>query len=263
LGLAFKIGAVPAHAWVPDVADGAPTPVAGFLTVAPKIGAIIALGRLVLTLPEAQVGWRPLVAVVAAATMTLGNLSALWQDDVRRLLGWSAVSQSGYALMAVVALGRSDLAMPALLFFLVAYAIANLAAFGVVVELRGRRDRLSYAGLASVQPLLALALVVSFLSLVGVPPLAGFTAKLALFGAAVDAGYTWLAVLAVANSVVSLAYYLRVVAPSYFERRTEPVPVLGQWARAATLGCAAAVVVLGVVAEPLLHAFDASRLLPG
>jgi len=224
LGLAFKLGAVPAHAWVPDVADGAPAPVAAFLTVAPKVGALIAISRLMFTLPEEQVGWRLLVAVLAAATMTLGNLAALWQDDVRRLLGWSAVSQSGYGLMAVVALGRSELAIPSLLFFLVAYAVANLAAFGVVVELRGRADRATYAGLATAQPLLALVLVVSVLSLVGVPPLAGFTAKLALFGAAIDAGYTWLAILAVANTVVSLAYYLRVIAPSYFEPLAAPVP---------------------------------------
>lgn len=263
LGLAFKIGAVPAHAWVPDVADGAPAPVAAFLTVAPKVGALIAISRLVLTLPEDQVGWRLLIAVLAAATMTLGNLAALWQDDVRRLLGWSAVSQSGYGLMAVVALGRSDLAVPSLLFFLLAYAVANLAAFGVVIELRGRADRDTYAGLATAQPLLALVLVLSFLSFVGIPPLAGFTAKLALFGAAIDAGYTWLAVLAVANTVVSLAYYLRVIAPSYFRPLTAPVPVLGAWARGVTFISGAAIVVIGILAGPLLRSFDISRLLPG
>ncbi len=263
LGLAFKLGAVPAHAWVPDVADGAPAPVAAFLTVAPKVGALIAISRLVLALPEDQVGWRLLIAVLAAATMTLGNLAALWQDDVRRLLGWSAVSQSGYGLMAVVALGRSDLAIPSMLFFLVAYAVANLAAFGVVIELRGRADRNTYAGLATAQPLLALALVISFLSLVGVPPLAGFTAKLALFGAAIDAGYTWLAVLAVVNTVVSLAYYLRVVAPAYFSPLAAPVPVLGTWAKGVTLACAAAVVLLGLLAGPLLESFDVSELRPG
>ncbi len=263
LGLAFKLGAVPAHAWVPDVADGAPAPVAAFLTVAPKVGALIAISRLVLTLPEDQVGWRLLIAVLAAATMTLGNLAALWQDDVRRLLGWSAVSQSGYGLMGVVALGRSDLAVPSLLYFLLAYAMANLAAFGVVIELRGRADLKTYAGLATAQPLLALVLVVSFLSLVGVPPLAGFTAKVALFGAAIDAGYAWLAVLAVANTVVSLAYYLRVVAPAYFMPLPAPVPVLGTWARGATLACAAAVVAVGILAGPLLRSFDVSQLLPG
>ncbi|MEX2658271.1 MAG: NADH-quinone oxidoreductase subunit N [Acidimicrobiales bacterium] len=263
LGLAFKLGAVPVHAWVPDVADGAPAPVAAFLTVAPKVGALVAVSRLVLTLPEDQVGWRLLIAVLAAATMTLGNLAALWQDDVRRLLGWSAVSQSGYGLMAVVALGRSDLAVPSLLFFLVAYGVANLAAFGVVIELRGRTDRATYAGLATAQPLLALVLVLSFLSFVGVPPLAGFTAKVALFGAAIDAGYAWLAVVAVVNTVVSLAYYLRVIAPTYFEPLAAPVPVLGRWARAATLACGAAVLVIGILAGPVLERFEVSRLLPG
>jgi len=263
LGLVFKLGAVPAHAWVPDVAEGAPAPVAAFLTVAPKVGALVALGRLALTLPEADVGWRLLMAVLAAVTMSLGNLAALWQDDVRRLLGWSAVSQSGYGLMAVVALGRSSLAVASMLYFLAAYAAANLAAFAVVVELRGRTQRAGYAGLAVVHPILAAVLVVSFLSLVGVPPLAGFTAKLLLFAATVEAGFGWLAVLAVANSVLSLAYYLRVLAPSYFEPPEAPIPVLGRWAGAMAVGCALAVVVLGLLAEGPLESFEVARLLPG
>lgn len=263
LGLAFKLGAAPAHAWVPDVADGAPAPAAAFLTVAPKVGALVAIGRLVTVLPPDIVGWRPLVAVIAAATMTLGNLAALGQDDVRRLLGWSAVSQTGYGLMAVVALGRSDMAVTALVYFLAAYAVANLAAFGVVVELRGRSDRATYAGLARARPVVALVLVVAFLSLVGIPPLAGFDAKVMLFAATVDAGYTWLAVLAVVNTVVSLAYYLRVIAPAYFEPLAAPIPVLGRSAAVATVACGAGVVALGVVAQPLIGALDLARLLPG
>ena len=263
LGLAMKLGAVPAHAWMPDVADGAPAPVAAFVTVAPKVGALVALARVVLILPEDSVGWRPLVAVIAAATMTLGNLAALWQDDVRRLLGWSAVSQSGYGLMAVVALGRSDLAVPALLYFLVAYGAANLAAFGVVVELRGRADLGSYAGLGGSRPLLGATLLVAFCSFIGIPPLAGFAAKLTLFGAAIDGGYTWLAVLAVANSVVSLFYYFRILASAYLEPAIRPLPLLGQRALTATLVSAFAVVAVGVAAEPLLGSFDAARLLPG
>ena len=146
--------------------------------------------------------------------MTLGNLAALRQDDVRRLLGWSSISQAGYALMAVVALGRSGLAVPSLIYFVGAYALGNLAAFGVVVELRGLSDRHKYAGLSRTRPWLAATLVVAFLSFVGVPPLAGFVGKLALFAATIEAGYTWLAVLAAANSVLSLAYYLRVLGPA-------------------------------------------------
>jgi NADH-quinone oxidoreductase subunit N len=262
-GLSFKIGAVPAYAWVPDVADGAPAPMAAFLTAAPKVGALIVLARLAVALPAADVGWRPLVAVLAAATMTLGNLAALRQDDVRRLLGWSSVSQAGYALMAVVAVGRSDLAVPALIYFVGAYVLGNLAAFGVVVELRGLADRRLYGGLSRVRPWLALALVLAFLSFVGVPPLAGFVGKLALFAATIEAGYAWLAVLAAANSVLSLAYYLRVLGPAYLGAPGPEVKVtMGGWARVGTGVPAVALLVLGVVAQPLWHAFAGAGLYP-
>lgn len=262
VGLAFKMGAVPAHAWMPDVAEGAPAPVAAFVTAAPKLGAAIALGRLVMVLPESAVGWRALVAVLAAVTMTFGNVAALWQDDVRRLLGWSAVSQTGYLLMAIVALGRSDLAIPALLYFFVAYAAANLTAFGVVAALRGQGSRARYAGLASGHPLLAAALVVSFLSFIGIPPLAGFAGKLALFGAVIDGGYAWLAIVAAINTVVSLFYYARVLGPVYFEREAEPLPLLEGWASTAIAITTAALVVIGIWAQPLLDAFRHAALLP-
>lgn len=289
VGLAFKLGAVPTHAWVPDVADGAPAPVAAFVTAVPKVGALVALARLLAVLPEDGFAWRPLVSLIAALTMTLGNVAALWQDDVRRLLGWSAVSQTGYGLMAVVALGRSELAVPALLYFLAAYALANIAAFGVVVTLRGRAAREDYRGIAARHPWLALALVVSFLSFVGIPPLAGFAAKLALFGAAIDAGYTWLAVLAVANTVVSVAYYGRVLGPAYFDAARTPAAaadaatadaadaaddsanrnpagpfaVLGTWAAVGVAISAVALLVLGIWANGLLGAVRLARVLPG
>ena len=265
VGLAFKMGAVPAHAWMPDLAEGAPAPSAAFLTVAPKVGALLALARLATVLPESQLNWRLLVAILAAVTMTLGNLVALWQDDVRRLLGWSAVSQTGYGLMAVVALGRSGFAVPSLLFFLVAYALANLAAFGVVITLLGRTDRKAYAGLGRSHPVLGLVIVVSFLSLVGVPPLAGFTAKLMLFGATIGAGFTWLAVLALVNTVVSLAYYARVIGPMYLETGAPSAPDGAggpSLAGAATVVTALAVVAAGIGAEVLLGEFTAARLLP-
>ena len=274
VGLVFKLGAVPAHAWMPDVAEGSPAPAAAFLTVAGKIGALVVLARLFLVLPEAAVAWRAMAAGLAAATMTLGNLAALWQDDVRRLLGWSSVSQTGYALMALACLGRSALAVPGLLFFLVAYAFANLAAFGVVIRLGGLTGRASYSGLARVRPALALTLAVSFLSLIGIPPLAGFVGKLALFGAAIEAGFTWLAVLAAVNTVVSIAYYARVLGPVYFGQTsdvlTEKSPVLGppppswsaRWATVGTAVSALAVLALGLAAEWLLGAFAGVRVLP-
>lgn len=263
VALAFKMGSVPVHQWMPDVAEGAPAPVAAFVTTVPKVGGLIAIARLAAILPEEAVGWRPVVALLAAATMTIGNLAALWQSDVRRLLGWSAVSQTGYGLMGVVALERSDLALPSLLFFLVAYVLANVAAFGVIVELRGRTALSDYGGLAGARPVMAGSLVLAFLSFIGIPPLVGFAAKLALFTASIDAGYLWLAVLAVVNTVVSIFYYARVIAPMYFGGRvTRAVPVLGQGAAVATVSCAVAVIVTGVVAEPLLGAFMEVTLLP-
>ncbi len=262
VGLAFKMGAVPAHAWLPDVAEGAPAPAAAFLTIAGKVGALIALARLFEVLPEQAAAWRAVAAALAAATMTLGNLAALWQDDVRRLLGWSAVSQTGYGLMALVALGRSELAVPSLLFFLVAYAAANLVAFGVVCHLRGLTARASYAGLARTRPWSALALVVAFLSFIGIPPLAGFTAKLALFGAAIAAGYAWLAVLAAANTVVSIAYYARVLGPAYFGAPDGTVPSLEGPAFAAVATASAVVVAAGLGAGWLLAAFHLARIAP-
>jgi hypothetical protein len=260
--VAFKLGAVPVHAWMPDVAQGAPAPVAAFVTTIPKVGGFIFLARLLMALPPDALHWRIVVAVLATATMTLGNLAALWQDDVRRLLGWSSVSQTGYGLMAVVALGLSDLAIPSLLYFLLAYAVGNVAAFGVVVQLRGRTRLADYDGLARARPWLAGALVVSFLSFIGIPPLAGFFAKLVLFGAAIEAGYGWLAVVAAVNTVISIVYYVRVLAPMYFGPRGSPVGVLSRWAGGATLTLAAAVLVIGLVSEPFIRAFGETRLLP-
>ena len=260
---AFKMGSVPVHQWMPDVAEGAPAPVAAFVTSAPKVGGLVVLARFVVVFPEGTLGWRPLAALLAAATMTLGNLAALWQDDVRRLLGWSAVSQTGYGLMGIVALAASDLALPSVLFFLVAYVLANIAAFGAVVELRGRTALADYEGLATARPLLAATIVVAFLSFIGIPPLAGFGAKLALFAAAIDAGYAWLAALAIVNTVISIAYYARVMAPMYFGAPlARPAAVLGRWAAVATIACALGVIVAGIAAEYFLGAFMPATLLP-
>lgn len=262
VGLAFKMGAAPAHAWMPDVAEGAPAPVAAFLTIAPKVGALIVLGRLAAVLPETEVGWRPLVAGLSALTMTLGNLAALRQDDVRRLLGWSAVSQTGYALMALVVLGRSALALPALVFFLLAYALANVAAFAVVVELRGLAERGAYAGLARTRPALAAALTLAFLSFIGIPPLAGFSAKLALFGATIEGGYAWLAVVAGVNTVISLAYYARVLGPAYFEESKGAQPVLAPTAAVIAVACAAGLLLVGLGSGAVFSWLRGARLLP-
>ncbi|TDL78099.1 NADH-quinone oxidoreductase subunit N [Palleronia sediminis] len=261
-GLAFKLGAVPGHAWMPDVAEGAPVPAAAFLTVVPKIGAALALFRLVQLFPEVEM-LRPLIAALSVATMTLGNLAALWQDDLRRLLGWSSVSQSGYALMAVAVADLAPDALPALLWFLAAYALANVTGFAVVAQLRGRTALADYHGLIAARPGLAAALIVALLSLTGIPPLIGFTGKLELFVATLDGGYGWLALAAVANTVLSLGYYLRVIGPVCFAAPEGPPPAcLSRAAGAVALGSGAAVVGIGLFAGPFLARAAGAVVLP-
>lgn len=211
-GLMFKAGGVPGHFWVPDATQAGSTVAAAYLTTIPKIGALVAAYRLVLVLPGAA--HAPLlVALLAAASMTLGNLAAFAQDDPRRLLGWSTVSQVGYLLVPVAVAGRSDLALPGLLVYLAGYAVTNIAAFAVVAALPERRDLDDYAGLFRARPGLAAALTVSLLGLVGTPPTAVFVGKLAVATAAWDGGRPWLTITLLVNSVVSLFYYLRWIAP--------------------------------------------------
>lgn len=220
-GLLFKIGAVPAHFWVPDAVDGSSIPAAAFLTTIPKIGALVAGYRLLITVPEDVVDWRLLVALLAALSMTLGNLAAFAQDGPRRLLAYSTISQVGYLLMAVAVAGQSEQALPALLFYLAAYAVTNLGAFAVVAALPELATLDRYRGLARHHPALAAVLLVCLLGLVGTPPTAIFVGKLAVFSATWDGGLAWLVVVAVVNTIASLYYYLRWLAP-VFAREPEP-----------------------------------------
>ncbi|NEA25526.1 NADH-quinone oxidoreductase subunit N [Actinomadura bangladeshensis] len=214
-GLLFKAGAVPGHFWIPDVTEGAPPAIAAFVTTVPKIGAFAALYRFAAeALPPGAAGWPALVAAAAAVTMTLGNLAAFGQDNVRRLLAYSTVSQAGYLLVPVAMAGRTGLAEPALLYYVAAYAVTNLGAFAVVLA-HGRDDLAGYAGLMRGSPLLGLSLVVCLLGFVGTPPTAVFVGKVLMFGAALDGGYGWLAVVAAVNSVASVFYYLRWIVPLF------------------------------------------------
>ncbi|XRQ03857.1 NADH-quinone oxidoreductase subunit N [Actinomadura welshii] len=243
-GLLFKAGAVPGHFWVPDVAEGAPPAVAAFVTTVPKIGAFAALYRIgAEALPPDAAGWPVLLAVVAAATMTLGNLAAFGQDNVRRLLAYSTVGQAGYLLVPVAMAGRTDLAQPALLYFVAAYAVTNAGAFAVVVA-AGRDDLAGYRGLVRTAPLTGLALVVCLLGFVGTPPTAVFVGKVLMFGAALDGGHAWLAVVAAVNTVASVFYYLRWIVPLFAPPGDRPVrPARG--AAAVAVAAAAVSVVLG------------------
>jgi len=214
VGLMFKAGGVPMHFWVPDAAEGSTVTVAAFLTTVPKVGAVVAAYRLVDALPG-SVDVALLLALLAVASMTLGNLAAYTQTDPRRLLGWSTVSQVGFLLVPVVVAGRSDLALPSMLLYLGAYAVTNLTAFAVIAALPGHRDLESYRGLAGAHPWLGAALVVSLLGLVGTPPTAVFVGKLTTATAAWDGGWAWLALAVVVNSLVSLFYYLRWLVPAF------------------------------------------------
>lgn len=263
-GLMFKAGGVPAHFWVPDAAQATGSTVAAFVTTVPKIGALVAVYRLVTVLPG-TIGWPLLVAVLAVASMTLGNLAAYWQDDPRRLLGWSTVSQVGYVLVPVVVAGRSDLALPSLLVYLTGYAVTNVAAFAVAAALPERRELASFRGLAGARPWLAGALVVALLGLVGTPPTAVFVGKLTTATAAWDGGFAWLAVVALANSLVSLFYYLRWVMP-VFRRGEVPARTLRgafvpqPWSRAAAVSAAVLSLGVGVAAGVLWEVVDGPLL---
>jgi NADH-quinone oxidoreductase subunit N len=256
-GLMFKAGGVPAHFWIPDVTEGTSTPVAAFVTTVPKLGALAALLRfLSVAVPASAVNWPLLVAVLAAASMTLGNFAAFFQTSVKRLLAYSTISQVGYLLMAVAVATRSGMALRSLLFYLAAYAVTNLAAFAVVAELPEARTIASYRGLAARHPGLAAVLLVSLLGLVGTPPTAVFLGKLQVFTAAIDGGYGWLAGLAVVNTIASLFYYLRWLAPAFQrqppESGTEALEPAGRWGALAAYTAGAASLVMGIVGAAIL-----------
>ncbi|MCG7596243.1 NADH-quinone oxidoreductase subunit N [Mycobacterium sp. PSTR-4-N] len=244
-GLLFKAGAVPGHFWVPDAAQGSTGTAALFLTTVPKVGAVVAIYRLVHILPG-TVAWPLLIAVLAVASMTLGNLAAMWQTDPRRLLGWSTVSQVGYLLVPVAVAGRAALAEPALLFYLAAYTLTNSAAFAVSTALPQARELASYRGLLRARPWLALALIVALLGLVGTPPTAVFVGKLTTTAAAWQAGAAWLAVVVFVNTLISLFYYLRWIVPAV--QRTGGAFPAGRWSAGAAVVAAGLSLALGVAA---------------
>lgn len=214
-GVGFKAGVVPVHFWVPDVTAGTTPAMGALVTTIPKVGAAVAAFRL-LREPFADVDLDlPLVvAVVAAATMTLGNLAAFQQREVLRLLGYSTVSQVGYLFMAVAVAARTDLALPALAVYLAGYAVTNVGAFAAAAALPGAGTLSQWVRAARGRPGLVLSLVVVLLGLVGTPPTAVFVAKLAVFTAAADGGFGWLVVVAAVNTVASLFYYLRWFGPA-------------------------------------------------
>lgn len=211
-GLGYKASLVPFHFWVPDAYDGAPVSVAAYLSVVPKIGVIFALAQIVRDLPFAT-DWTSIIAALCVVTMTYGNLAALAQQNMVRLLAYSSIAQSGYFLLGLIAVGSSALALKSMIVFAAAYAAMNLGAFAIVLATGRHLDQ--FQSLGRLRPAIGIAMVIFLLSLVGIPPLAGFVGKFLLFGAAMDAGFTWLAIIAVINSILSLAIYLRIIVAMY------------------------------------------------
>lgn len=231
VGFGFKISAVPLHFWAPDVYEGAPTPIAGFLSTASKAAGFAVLLRVLMAAFPLEVApyWAAVIAAISTATMTLGNTLALAQRNIKRLLAYSSIAHAGYALIGLVAL--SGLGASSVVFYLVAYIITNLAAFGVVAafgRVVGSDELSAYAGLSRRSPWLALALLVALLSLAGMPPFGGFVVKFAVFAAAVQSGLIWLAFVGVLNSIVGLYYYLTVLKVVYLYRSEDedkPLPI--------------------------------------
>ena len=225
VGYCFEMTLAPFHVWAPDALQGASAPVSGFVSVVPKVAAFAGLLRfLIEAMPRGVVDWPVVLAIVAAASMTFGNLVALRQSSLKRLLAYSSIAQAGYILMAVVVAERTPTALPAVGYYLLAYLFMNLGAFIVVAQIErmlGREGFDTTRGLGRRAPWLAAALTVALLSLAGIPPLAGFAGKVFLLIAAIDGGFAWLAVIAAVNMAVALYYYVAILAEMYFYESDE------------------------------------------
>lgn len=230
-GIGFKIALVPFHMWAPDAYEGAPTPVTTFLSVGPKAAGFAVLLRLTLQVVLVyRTDWVTLYAIVAVLTMTLGNVIALTQSNVKRLLAYSSIAQAGYMLIGVASITSNSSAfngVNAVLIYIAAYMFTNLGAFLVVIAIEnktGATDISQYGGMIKRAPALALMMAFFMLSLAGIPPTAGFIGKFFVFGSAINAGLGWLAAIGVINSIISVFYYLRVIRPMFFEPAPADAP---------------------------------------
>lgn len=260
-GLLFKIAAVPFHVWTPDVYEGSPTPVTAFFSVGPKLAAYAILARIFyVAFPKFHADWGLIVALVAAATMILGNLAALLQTNVKRMFAYSSIAHAGYALLGVLGF-RTEFGLWGILIYLVAYTFMNFGAFALIIFLETRgyaaESVSDFDGLAKRNMGAAVVMLLFLLSLAGIPPTAGFIGKYYLFTAAMKAGYAWLAVLAVLASAVSLFYYFRIAAAMFFAE-TEGAKLRSSYAlTTAVLICAAGTLVIGVAPQPFVEALRA------
>ena len=267
VGIGFKVSIVPLHFWAPDVYEGSPTPVAGFLSTASKAAGFAVLTRLfIVAFPDLALSWTAVLAVLAAVTMTVGNLLALPQTNIKRLLAFSSVAHAGYVLIGVIAL--TQLGVASVVFYLAAYILTNLLAFGIVMafsRVTGLEEITDYAGMSRRNPGLALMMLAAFLSLAGMPPFGGFVAKVVVFAAGVQAGYVWLVVIGIINSAIGVYYYLNVLKYVYLYRmpnqdeENHPVPLTRPYAIALVV-LVFGVILIGTLFAPWFSWSDAAAL---
>jgi NADH-quinone oxidoreductase subunit N len=267
VGLGFKVAAVPFHMWTPDVYQGAPSSVTAFMSVGAKAGGFAALLRVfIAAFPDLADTWSVLVMIIAALTMTWGNVAAIAQPNIKRMLAYSSIAHAGYILMILPAAADAQVtpdAISAALFYILAYAVSNLGAWGVVLAMEkkegGGLNLEDYAGLGTKNPGLALAMAIFMFSLTGVPPTAGFIGKFYIFRAVIDADLIWLAIVGVLTSLISAYYYLRIIVIMYM-RPGEPETRSEAWLDTTVMLTGALTVLLGILPGPLLVLADQANL---
>jgi NADH-quinone oxidoreductase subunit N len=256
-GFSFKMALVPFHQWSPDAYEAAPTPVATLLSVGPKAMGFSILLRVLLTaVPQFQFDWVAILMGISLVTMTLGNLTAMRQTNIKRMLAYSSIAQAGYIVVGIVSIMPFTVGLRGVLLYLMAYLFTNAGAFIAVIAFSHvtNSDQISdYAGLVKRAPALAGVMVVFFMSLAGLPPTAGFVAKLFVFGAAVQVGYYYLAIVGVLNSVISVVYYFNVVRQMFFlAPASEERLSLPRFPMIAVAICVVLVMVIGLYPQPLI-----------
>ena len=253
-GLGFKISAFPFHFWAPDVYEGAPTPITAFLSTASKLAGFVVLMRvLFVVFTTVNFSWVPLVATLSIGSMVVGNLLALPQKNIKRLLAYSSIAQAGYMLIGVTSGSVSGIS--GTIYYLMAYLLTNLLVFGVVVVVTraiGSNEISAFAGLSRRSPLTAFLLMIGLLSLGGIPPFAGFIVKVLVFDAAIQNGMAWLAIIGIINTIIALYYYLYVIKVIYLIRSEGEGKELSlsRYGISALLICGAGILVLGVIIAP-------------
>ena len=253
----FKIAAAPFHMWAPDVYEGAPTSITAFMSVGPKAAGFAVLGRVfMVAFVSVKVDWAMILIPLAILTMAIGNIVALSQTNIKRMLAYSSIAHAGYALLGIITANNDGLA--SMMNYLMIYAFMNIGAFAVIIMLRSegfKGDNISdYEGLAKTHPLAALLMLIFMFSLTGIPPTAGFIGKLYIFMSAINAGYTWLVVVAVIFSAISAYFYLRIIMYMYMREPKTTVTLTTSFSNGVALAVTAvAVLAIGIMPAPLLE----------